>query len=185
MSLKCKYQFQVFVFPSVIQETIIPYFLETTGKYMHQVSSVEFCVIQGDLAFGVSRLFAPGREGNFLRCNRQYPVVRNGDSVSITTEILDGIAKAVEGFLDIRAPVFFIKTVFPLFPVIRITQLFTGRRKIEGAAFIKGRKMSHILSLELIPQDFCPDKKFTGRFCYCRRWHFIFVSRKRNGSGDS
>ena len=38
-------------------------------------------------------------------------------------------AKAVKGFLDVGAPVLFVEVIFPFLPVIRITQLFTGRGK--------------------------------------------------------
>lgn len=126
---------------------------------MHQVSTDEFCMLQSDLAFGLPGLLSPGGKGNLLFRNRKDPAVGNGNLVGITPKIFNGIAKPVKGFLDIRAPVFFIKTVFPLFPVIMVTQFFAGRRKNKGATFINGVKLCQVLPLEHIPENLCADKK--------------------------
>ena len=98
---------------------------------MHQVTSDEFCMIQSDLAFGFTGLFPSGRKSDRTIGNRKDSAVGNGNLVSLTPKIFNGIAKAVKGLLDVGTPVHFIKTVFPFFPVIGITQLFTGRRKCE------------------------------------------------------
>jgi len=98
---------------------------------MHQITPDEFRVIQSDLTFGVTGLFSSGRKSDRIIGNRKDPAVGNGNPVSITPKVLHGIAKAVKGFLDVGAPVHFIKSVFPLFPVAGITQLFTGRGKCE------------------------------------------------------
>lgn len=129
---------------------------------MHQVTPDEFRVFQGDLTFWLSRLFPSGRKSDLIPCNGKDPVVGNGDPVGITPQIFNGIAKTMEGFFDVRAPVFFIKPVFPFFPVAGIAQFFTGRGKSKGAVFVKGSKLRHIFALELVTQDFYRDKEFTG-----------------------
>ncbi len=131
---------------------------------MHQVTPDEFRVFQGNLAFWFSRLFPSGRKSDRILRKAEDPAVGDSDFVGIASQIFDGIAKAVKGFFDVRAPVFFIKAVFEFFPVIRITQFFTGGRKSKGAAFVKGGKQRHIFPLELIPQDCHRNKKFTGGF---------------------
>ena len=131
---------------------------------MHQVTPDEFRVFQGNLAFWFSRLFPSGRKSDRILRKAEDPAVGDSDFVGIASQIFDGIAKAVKGFFDVRAPVFFVKTVFEFFPVIRITQFFTGGRKSKGAAFVKGGKQRHIFPLELIPQDCHRNKKFTGGF---------------------
>lgn len=70
----------------------------------------------------------------------------------------------MEGLLDVRAPVLFIKAVLPIIKTAGVAQLFAGRRKVKGAVFVKGRKLRHKFALELIAQDFYRDKKITGGF---------------------
>ena len=47
----------------------------------------------------------------------------------ITSEILNGIAKAVEGFLDIGAPVFLIKLILEIIPDAGIAEVLAGSGK--------------------------------------------------------
>lgn len=48
MSLKGKYQLQIFAFSPVIQEPIVSDFLETGGEHMHQITADELCILQSD-----------------------------------------------------------------------------------------------------------------------------------------
>ena len=98
---------------------------------MHQETADKLFVAECDLALGISGFLSSCREGHFCFGNRKDPVVGECNFVSIASQILNGIAKSVEGLFDVWAPVHFIKAVFPLFPVIGITQLFAGRRKYE------------------------------------------------------
>ncbi len=93
---------------------------------MHQITADEFCVIKGNLTFRLTRFFHSCGKSNLIFRDRKNPAVGNGDPVGITSKIFNGIAKSVEGFLDVGTPVLFIKTVFPFFPVVRIAKLFTG-----------------------------------------------------------
>lgn len=47
----------------------------------------------------------------------------------ITSKIFNGIAKAVEGFLDIRAPVFLIKLILEIIPDAGIAEVLAGTGK--------------------------------------------------------
>ena len=142
------------MFHPVVQKTIIAYFLKAGRQHMHQVTADKFRVFQGDPAFWFTGLFPPCRESNRIFCQAKDPAVRNGDFVGITAKVFYGIAKAVKGFLNVRTPVFFIKVIFPVLPVVRVPELFAGRRKEKGAIFIKGIKQRHIFAFEFIPQDF-------------------------------
>ena len=82
----------------------------------------------------------------------------------ITSEVFNGIAKAVKGFLDVWTPVLFIKIVLQLFPLIRIMQIFAGRGKGKGTFFIKWRKSVHILSFELVTKNIHGNEKITLGF---------------------
>ena len=158
--------FQIYGFHTVVQKTIVADFLKTGGQHMHQITPYKFRLRQGYPAPGISRFFPSGREGNLVFCQSKDPAAPDGNLVCVSSKIFNGIAETVKGFLDIRAPVHFIKLVFPLFPVVRITQLFTGRRKCEGTAFIKRGKVCHIFALELVRQDFRAYKKGFGSLSY-------------------
>ena len=131
MALEFKYQFQVSGLISVIQKAIVPNLLETGWQHMHQITADKFRMIQSNLTFGVTGLLSSGRKSDRIIGNRENPAIGNGNLVGITSKIFNGIAKAVEGFFDVGTPVYFIKSVFPFFPVIGITQLFTGRRECK------------------------------------------------------
>ena len=78
----------------------------------------------------------------------------------VSAKIFDGIAKAVKGFFYVRAPVFYIKVVFPLFPVVGILQIPAGGRKYQLSTLIIRVQAGQILALEFIPQDVDRDKNF-------------------------
>lgn len=92
---------EVLCLHAVIQEAVIAYFLEAMGKDMHQAAPDEFRVVQGDQPFWLSRLPASGGKSNLILRNRKDTSVGDGDSVGIASQIFDGIAKTVEGLLDI------------------------------------------------------------------------------------
>ena len=120
ISLKGKDPFQVSGFHPVIKEPIVTDLMKAGRKHMHQEAPDEFLIADGDLAFGFSRFPAPGRERCMGFCHGKNPAVGDGNPVCIASKIFDGVAKAVKGFLDIRAPVFLIEPVFPLVPGIGI-----------------------------------------------------------------
>ena len=77
----------------------------------------------------------------------------------VSAKVFDGVAKSVEGFLDVRAPVFLIKTVLPFVPLIRILKVFAGSGKRKRSTFVVGIQVSKVFSLELITQDFYRNEK--------------------------
>ena len=91
------------------------------------------------------------------------PAFPNGDPVCVTPKVFDGIAKAVEGLLDVRAPVFSVKALCEFRPFIGITQFCTGGRKNKGAVPEQSFEACHIFSPEFIPQHFNRDKELSRR----------------------
>ena len=51
--------------------------------------------------------------------------IGNGNLMRLSSKIFDGIAKAVEGFTDVRTPYFCVKLIFKFVPLIGILKLFT------------------------------------------------------------
>ena len=131
---------------------------------MHQVTADKLSMFQCNVPLRFTRLFTPCGESYRMFCNRENPAVGDSDFVSVSSQILNSITKAVKGFLNVRTPVLFIKPVFPFLPVIGIAKLFTGGRKGKGAAFIKGRKIRQIFPLKFISQHFRGDEKIFAGF---------------------
>lgn len=93
---------------------------------MHQITTDEFCVIKGNLTFRIARFLPSCTKSNLIFRDRKNPAASHGNPVGITPKVFNGIAKTVKGFLAVRAPVHFIKLIFPFFPVVGIAKLFTG-----------------------------------------------------------
>ena len=159
VSLKGKDQFQVLSFTPVIQEAIVADLLETGREHMHQIAADELCIFQGDHPARLTGLSAPGGKGNLLFIDRYNTAVGDGDFMGIPAEIFHGIAKSIESFFDVGAPVLLIKGIAEFRPFIRIPELFTGSGKCQRAAFVKGIEGCEKFSFEFIPQDFNPDKE--------------------------
>ena len=164
MSLKGKYQLQVFAFSPVIQEPIVSDLLEAAGQHMHQITADELCVLQGDGPARLARLPSSGGKRDLLVIYRNEAAVSDSYFVGISPKIFHRISEAVEGFFDVRAPVFFIKAIAKPGPFVRIPQLFTGRGKYQLAAFIKGIQFSKIFPPEFVPEDLYRDEKMIDGF---------------------
>lgn len=89
---------------------------------MHQVSPNEFCMLQSDLAPGLAGLFSPGGECDFLFRDGKDTVVGDGDFMGIPSKVFERIAKSVKSFFYVRAPVFAVKIIFELLPLIGIPE---------------------------------------------------------------
>lgn len=120
---------------------------------MHEEPADEFGVIQSDRPFRFTWSLTSGRKSRFRLCDREDPAVRNGDPVGVASQIFNGIAEPVESLFYIRAPVFFIQTVFKFIPAIRVLQRFTGRGKEQ--LFLPEQRVQQrkIFTLKLIPKD--------------------------------
>lgn len=74
--------------------------------------------------------------------------------MGISSKIFQGIAKSVKGFLNVWAPVLFVKGIAECGPFIGTAQFFAGSGKLQAGALIKGIKRCKEFSLEFIPEDF-------------------------------
>ncbi len=152
MSLQSKNEFQIFSLHPVVQETIITDLLKTGWKHMHQVSPNEFCMLQSDLAPGLAGLFSPGGECDFLFRDGKDTVVGDGDFMGIPSKVFERIAKSVKSFFYVRAPVFAVKIIFELLPLIGIPEFFTGRRENDLSFPVHGIKLGKIFPFKFIPE---------------------------------
>lgn len=179
MSLKGKYQFQISAFVSVVQKPIIPDLLKSGREYMHQIPADEFRVIQSDLPSWLAGFPASGRKSHLLFIHRQDTAVGYGNLMGIPAQIFDGIAKSVESFFYVRAPVLFIKNIPEFSPFIRVLQFFTGRREIQLSVFEERLKACKKFTLEFIPEDLYPDKEAV--FCF----PYFMVGSKSAAGNDA
>ena len=108
--------FQVPGFHPVIEKSIIADLLETGREHMHQEAPDKLSMAESDLPFWIPGFPATCRESNLCFRNGKDPVVGDGNPVGIASQIFDGVTKPVEGFFDVRAPVFPVKVVFKSFP---------------------------------------------------------------------
>ena len=108
--------FQVPGFHPVIEKSIIADLLETGREHMHQEASDKLSMAESDLPFWIPGFPATCRERNLCFRNGKDPVVGDSNPVGIASQIFDGVTKPVEGFFDVRAPVFPVKIVFKSFP---------------------------------------------------------------------
>ena len=131
---------------------------------MHQITADELCVLQGDGPARLARLPSSGGKRDLLVIYRNEAAVSDSYFVGISPKIFHRISEAVEGFFDVRAPVFFIKAIAKPGPFVRIPQLFTGRGKYQLAAFIKGIQFSKIFPPEFVPEDLYRDEKMIDGF---------------------
>ena len=51
------------------------------------------------------------------------PAVADGTAEDVACEVCDGIAESMKGFLDMRDPVFVIKSVYEFLPFITVTEI--------------------------------------------------------------
>lgn len=124
--LERKDQFQVPGLVPVVQETIVPDLLKTGRKYMHQIAADEFRIFECDVPARFTGGFPSCRERHMFLIYRQDSAVGYGNLVGIPSKVFYGVAKAVESFFYVRAPVLFVKGIPEGRPFIRIPQLFAG-----------------------------------------------------------
>lgn len=156
-------QFQISGLHPVIEESIIADLLETGGEHMQQETPDKLFVAESDLPFRITGFPAPCREDNLCFRDGKDPAVGDCDLVGIAPQIFDGVTKAVEGLLDVRAPVFSIKAVFELLPDAVLLQFPAGGRKNKFLLLMQSLQEGEIFSLKLIPEDSDRDEKLCGR----------------------
>lgn len=133
---------------------------------MHQEAANELRVIKGDFTLCITWFLSSGRKGGTVFGDGQNTTVGNSNLMCISSKIFDCIAKPVESLLNVGTPIFFIKVIFPVLPVVRVLQFSTGRRKRKSAILIVGIQVSQIFSLEFITENLYGDKKFRLGFTY-------------------
>ena len=79
--------------------------------------------------------------------------------MGIPAQIFNRIAKAIESFFDVRAPVFPVKGIPEFGPFIRIPEPFAGSRENQQAVLEEGLQARKKLTFEFIPEDFHPEKE--------------------------
>ena len=137
MSLKRKYQFQVFGFAPVIQEAIVPDLLKTGQEHMHQITPDKLCIFQVSILCG-SPFFPFGRKSDPLFINRQDTTVRYGNFMCISAEIFNGIAKSIKGFFYVcRDTSPFHKGHCRIRTIDKNSAAFGRSRKSQWAVFVK------------------------------------------------
>lgn len=126
---------------------------------MHQVAADKFSIAKGNVPPRFTGMLPSCRKSHLLFIHRQDPAVGYGNLMGIPSEIFDGIAKAVECFLYVGAPVFFVKRIPEGSPFIRIPQFFTGGGKSQLPFLEEALEAGKKFPLKFIPEDFHPEKE--------------------------
>lgn len=150
ISLKFKNQSEVSGFHAVVQESVVTDLLKSRRQDMQKETTNELLVFQRDLPPGTTGNPAPGREGSLCLRYRKDPAVGDGNLMCIASQILNGIAKAVEGLFDERAPVSGIKLISEFIPGIGITEVLTGMGEAEPPILVISLQKRKIFPLEFI-----------------------------------
>jgi len=125
--LEFKNKLQIFGFHAIVKKAVITDFLETCWKHMHKETSDKLLITEGDRTTGITGNSATCAECCMCIRDRNDPAIRDSNLVGIASEIFDCIAKPIECFFDIRAPVFLIEGIFKSIPAKVSSR--TGERK--------------------------------------------------------
>ncbi len=153
-------QFQISGLHPVIEESIIADLLETGGEHMQQETPDKLFVAESDLPFRITGFPSPGRKNNLCFHDGKNPAVGNCNLVGIAPQILNRVAKAVEGLLDIRAPFLSIKEVVELLPDAIHLQFPTRRKQKPGSRFCKASSPARNFPLNLSRRTLTGRKTF-------------------------
>lgn len=110
MILDAENDLQALLFQTVREDAVVADLLESRGQYVLQEPADEFFMSDGDI-FHTTCAVVFSSESNRVFGNIFDPCIRDRDPVGIAAEIIDGISKAVEGFLNKGTPVFPVKAV--------------------------------------------------------------------------
>lgn len=131
---------------------------------MHQEAPYELFIGDGYGASGFPRRPGPGGKDGICFTNGQDPAVGDGDFMCILTKIFNGVAKSVEGLLDIGAPVHPVKPVFEILPSSGCPEVEKGFREREPAVIEKEDKERKEFPFEFITQDKDRNEEASGGF---------------------
>lgn len=138
---------EALLFHAVCENAVVTDLLETCGQDVLQEPADEFHVRDGDM-FHIPRVIVFRPEGHSLIGNGFDPGVGDRDPVGVTSKIIYGVAKAVEGFLYKGAPVFPVEAVTERSPVLRLFKGTASGGKDEPAVFVKAFEGIHELPAE-------------------------------------
>lgn len=159
--LQAEDQPEIFIFATVVQETIITNLLKPGRQNMHQVPSNKFFAGDCNCALRVTWLLPTSRESDSVFGNRQNPAVRNCNLVGVSAEIFDCVAETVESFLDVRTPVLLIEGISKALPRFRIFQIAARVGEHELTVFIELVQFRKEFALEHIPKDMHRDEEIS------------------------
>ena len=121
-SLNTEDHFQVFRSHPVIQEAVITDLLKSGREDMHEKTPDKFLIRQLYHAPRVSLLFCSRGKRDMRFVYIEKAAVGDRDFVRVTPEILNRIAKSIEGFFDKRTPVFLIELIAEIPPLIGVAK---------------------------------------------------------------
>lgn len=158
LSLQLKNQPEVLRFHAVVQEAVITDFLKAVRQHVHEKTADKLRVFERNRATRLSGLSPAGREGYVRVRDGGNPSVRYGNLMGVAPEILHGIAEAVEGLFDVRAPVLFVQGIAKGIP----TPDFFGYLPGDDDFFIFMELLQEMQKFpaEFIPQHEYRDEKF-------------------------
>lgn len=90
---------------AIVQKSVIADFSETLWKYMHEKPADEFTVFQSHLFSLVIITTIPVPEGGMRIRHADDSAVGDGNAMGISSQVVNGISKPVEGLLYERTPV--------------------------------------------------------------------------------
>ena len=160
--LQAEDEFQV-VFPvTVVEEAVITDLLEAGREHMHHEAPDEFQTGKGHLNGGGIIPAVLRGKGDGIPGDRLYPGIGDGDAVGIAPKVLNGIAEAIEGLPDVRAPGGTAKGIPEHSPGGRILQGSAGIRERELPGTVKGVQGGKELPFELCSEHPGRDKEMVS-----------------------
>ena len=179
MSLKLEEKAKFLFLGAVGKESVVAYLLESSGQYMHQEAANEFLMSESHLLAGttVSVVLVP--EGDSVISHIQDTAVRDSDTMSVTTEVADGIAISVEGLLDVRTPVSTVQPINKRLPAFRQGKIGARLRNDEPARRAAALERSHELATEHLHRSLDRDEERLAAL------HKMVVTGKTSARNDA
>ena len=159
MSLKFEEKAKLLFLGAVGKDAVVADLLESPRQHMHEEAANELLVRKGHLLAGITVTVVLVPERDRVICHVRDAAIGNGDSMSVASKIIDGIAASVHGFLDVGAPVSRVELIHERLPAIGRGKLRTraGDRKLSGGAVaLEG---SHELSAEQLHRGLDRDEE--------------------------
>lgn len=157
MSLKAEQDPESLLLDRACQKSEVADLLKAVGKNMHQEPADELIVGESHLLSGIAIFVVAIPEGDGMVRDLQDAGIRDGDTVSVTAKIIDGIAEAVEGLLKVDDPIGAVKIIDETLPVNVMQRIGKGCWKNELAGIPILFQGSHELAAKHLRG--CSDRK--------------------------